>query len=370
MLDSYLRFSREGIRLVPSINSTIYYSSKAETFYYESVTAVSSCLSNTLNQDISLLIEFFIYKLNGLKPNDSCFRLLSEVYFDTFDSDLCIVIFNLYDQKITIIEALDSLLSLNLERTQGSMKAHVQTSDSEQFLQSQKLNSPIVELSSAQGFMSLLNLPFLLFIGILVLAIVIQSIAPRSKTDEFMTKPKLPSNINSIRLKKLESRFQSVQTTYDNARLVCELESASKTVSSIMADANLIGAKNLSSRSKLLSSNISARLKQVDPKVGQFAYSENCNRGIGAQFYDSSSTDSEFGLVHKIFLVAKRNCLSPAVKIIISKESDLKNHFHSQWVSFNPDSHTGINDNIYLRVPASKLPSGKFWYGITDYKCN
>jgi hypothetical protein len=178
-----------------------------------------------------------------------------------------------------------------------------------------------------------------------------------------------PPTTNTFEM--LESRLVTSKTDLANARLVCELDNVANRFQSLSNDANEQGHRLVASQASQGKSETVARIQRLK-QPGKDQYWESCEEGVGFQSYDKYSWIYGGDFNGKLFAVAKKKCISPAIEFNVYADKALTKKLYSQWVRFTPSAEEGIADNVQVTVPADSLPKyegSSIWWSY-NVRCN
>ena len=173
------------------------------------------------------------------------------------------------------------------------------------------------------------------------------------------------------KLELLEQRYAQYKIDLANARLVCELDNVVYRFQSLASDASQQDAESLATQANQGRQDALSRIQKLK-QPGEDEYWESCSEGVGFQRYDKYNWTYGDDFKGQFFAVAKKDCINPAIGLSVYADKALTKKLHSQWVTFSPNSESGIADKISFSVPARDLPKeeGSYIWWNHEVKCN
>jgi hypothetical protein len=169
----------------------------------------------------------------------------------------------------------------------------------------------------------------------------------------------------------LTQRITRYKSDLNNARLVCELDNVAKRFKTLAADAsklNLLQVQKQANAGAKVAQNRITQIKQP----GETEYWEDCEVGVGFQWYDKYTWEVGGDYKGSIFAVAKKVCKTPALKLEMATDSNFNKKIHSEWIIFKPSAETGIAQTVPFRVSATSiLPADSIVsWRVASQSCN
>jgi hypothetical protein len=169
-------------------------------------------------------------------------------------------------------------------------------------------------------------------------------------------------------LAHLQTTLNSYTEQLRNSRLVCEYAAVDQNFQSLIVYASAANRDDLVKAARRLAAEAQKRMSNLN-QSGITAYREDCSIGIGYQPFDSFTWKSGSDFRGTLFLVAKKDCLSPSVEVK-TIEAGTSQQLFSQVISFNPSLKDGSH-RVGYSVPAAALENARTIKNVIhSLKCN
>jgi len=174
--------------------------------------------------------------------------------------------------------------------------------------------------------------------------------------------------VSSIR-SSLQSKLTSHQSELNDARLMCQYSSAEQKFLNLSVEANAQRHPDIADIAKSEASRASQKIMFLNQKGKYQDYTENCDVGIGYQLFDNYNWVEGSDFKGTLFLVAKRDCLSPSVMHrVLNSKTGQELYYHS--IPFSPSTTDGTQ-RVNFSIPGSALgDSESVDHKISAEKCN